>query len=80
MDGSGNVEGDGAASLRVRAGVGHGEEEGLVVGQLEVLVAELLAVDGLSTSALLAVSSLPSGQGHARHVQLGALCYVRCRG
>lgn len=44
--------------LRVGASVSHGQKEGLVVGQLEVLVAELLAVDGLSTSALLAVSKL----------------------
>lgn len=39
-------------NLRVGAGVGHGEEEGLVVGELEVLVGELLTVDGLATSAL----------------------------
>jgi hypothetical protein len=38
--------------IRVGAGVGHGEEERLVVGELEVLVGELLAVDGLSTGAL----------------------------
>lgn len=44
------------ALLRVGAGVGHGQKEGLVVGQLEVLVAELLAVDGLSARALLTVS------------------------
>ena len=50
------MRGSGAARLRVGAGVGHGQEEGLVVGQLEVLVAELLAVDGLSTGALLTVS------------------------
>ena len=39
-------------AVGVGAGVGHGEEERLVVGELEVLVGELLAVDGLSTSAL----------------------------
>ena len=39
-------------NIRVRAGVGHGEHERLVVGELEVLVGELLAVDRLSTSAL----------------------------
>ena len=39
-------------SVRVGAGVGHGEEERLLVGELEVLVLELLAVDGLSASAL----------------------------
>jgi hypothetical protein len=44
--------------VRVGAGVGHRQEEGLLVGQLEVLVAELLAVDGLATSALPCVSVL----------------------
>ncbi len=39
--------------LRVGAGVSHGEQTGLVVRQLEVLIAELLAVDGLSTGTLL---------------------------
>merc|ERR1711879_967243 len=39
-------------AVGVGAGVGHGEEERLVVGELEVLVGELLAVDGLSTSAV----------------------------
>lgn len=39
-------------AVGVWAGVGHGEEEWLVVGELEVLVGELLAVDGLSTGAL----------------------------
>jgi hypothetical protein len=44
--------------VRVGAGVGHGEDTGASVPQLEVLVLELLAVDGLATSALLLVSSL----------------------
>lgn len=49
--------------IRVGAGVSHGEEEGLVVGELEVLVGKLLAVDGLSTSALLqSLSVLYSAQ------------------
>lgn len=39
-------------NIRVGAGVGHGEHERLVVGELEVLVGELLTVDGLATSAL----------------------------
>lgn len=39
-------------AVGVWAGVGHGEEEWLLVLQLEVLVGELLTVDGLSTSAL----------------------------
>jgi hypothetical protein len=42
--------------LRVGSGVGHGQEEGLVVPQLEVLVTELLAVDGLAAGALERVS------------------------
>ena len=40
------------SDLRVGSGVGHGEQEWLVVGELEVLIRELLAVDGLSSSAL----------------------------
>ena len=39
--------------LRVRASVCHGEHERLVVGALEVLVGELLAVDGLAAGALM---------------------------
>lgn len=39
-------------AVGVRAGVGHGEKEGPVVLELEVLVGKLLAVDGLSTGAL----------------------------
>jgi len=39
-------------NIRVGAGVGHGQKEGLLVGELEVLVGKLLAVDGLATSAL----------------------------
>jgi hypothetical protein len=39
-------------AVGVWAGVGHGEETWLGVLDLEVLVLELLAVDGLSTSAL----------------------------
>jgi hypothetical protein len=38
--------------LRVLAGVGHGEETGAGVLELEVLVGKLLAVDGLATGAL----------------------------
>jgi hypothetical protein len=45
-----------AAYLRVGACVGHGQKEGLVVLQLEVLVAEFLAVNGLATGALPRVS------------------------
>lgn len=39
------------ASVGVGAGVGHGEHAGLTVLKLEVLVCELLTVDGLSTLA-----------------------------
>lgn len=38
--------------LRVWAGVGHGQKSGLGVLSGEVLVGELLAVDGLATGAL----------------------------
>lgn len=52
----GQADGRGArrASLRVGASVGHGQQTGLVVLQLEVLVGELLAVDGLATGAVAA--------------------------
>lgn len=40
------------SDLRVGAGVGHGEQVGLAVLLLEVLVGELLTVDGLATSTL----------------------------
>lgn len=38
--------------VRVGASVGHGEQTRLGVLQLEVLIGELLAVDGLATSTL----------------------------
>lgn len=38
--------------VRVGAGVGHGQQTRLGVLQLEVLVGELLTIDGLATSAL----------------------------
>lgn len=38
--------------LRVGASVGHGQQTRLVVLQLEVLISELLAVDGLATGSL----------------------------
>ena len=40
------------AAIGVGAGVGHAEHEGLVVREFEVLVRELLAVDGLAAGAL----------------------------
>ena len=43
-------------AIGVRSGVSHGEEEGLGVLELEVLVCELLAVDGLSARALHCIS------------------------
>jgi hypothetical protein len=45
--------------LRAGAGVGHGEDTGTGVLEVEVLVLKLLAVDGLSASALMPIS-LPS--------------------
>ena len=47
-------------AVGVRAGVGHAEHEWLVVGELEVLICELLAVDGFAARALVvSVSSRP---------------------
>ena len=43
-------------NVRVRTSVGHGEETRLVVIELEVLVGELLTVDGLAASTLIIVS------------------------
>ena len=39
--------------LRVGTSVGHGEDAGAVVLELEVLILELVAVDGLSSSAVV---------------------------
>jgi hypothetical protein len=65
----------GCRDLRVGAGVGHGEDEGSGVPLLEVLIGELLAVDGLATSALLLSAhflSWPSGWGQdITHVATG---------
>jgi hypothetical protein len=41
-----------SASLRVGAGIGHGQKARTGVTELEVLIGKLLAVDGLATSAL----------------------------
>ena len=38
--------------LRVGTSVGHGQDTGTSVGALEILIVELLAVDGLSASSL----------------------------
>lgn len=40
-------------SVGARASVGHGQEEGAVVTELEVLVGKLVAVDGLSTGTVV---------------------------
>jgi hypothetical protein len=55
-------------SLRDGSSIGHGQEERLVVLQLEVLVGELLAVDGAATGAL-------DGQRDRQR-----RCHVRCDG
>jgi hypothetical protein len=59
-DNSGDEE---LRAVGVGAGVGHGEKTRLGVLQLEVLVLELLAVDGLATGTVTAceVSSLFAG-------------------
>lgn len=49
--------GDSSNDVRVGAGVGHGQQARLGVPQLEVLVGELLAVDGLATGTLRGVST-----------------------
>jgi hypothetical protein len=47
-----NSQGRGGRDLRVGASVGHGEQTGAGVLVLEVLIGELLAVDGATTGAL----------------------------
>jgi hypothetical protein len=47
-------------NIRVGSGVGHGQQEGLLVPELEVLVGKLLAVDGLAARALRRVSQWAS--------------------
>jgi hypothetical protein len=46
------------SDLRVGASVGHGEKTGLVVLLLEVLIGELLTVDGTTTSTLLRIKKI----------------------
>jgi hypothetical protein len=46
------ANGGNGRGLRVGTGVGHRKKAGLVVLQLEVLIGELLAVDGLAARAL----------------------------
>lgn len=46
------IQGESIGDIRVGASVGHGQQEGLGVLLLEVLVGKLLAVDGLATGAL----------------------------
>jgi hypothetical protein len=57
-------------NVRVGAGVGHGEHVRLVVLQLEVLIGELLSVDGTTTRTLEADVSI---QGSS---QLTRVAYV----
>lgn len=52
VSGTNRMEVWGRSNLRVGAGVSHGQEERLVVSQLEVLIRKLLAVDGLAAGAL----------------------------
>jgi hypothetical protein len=59
-------------SVGVGSSVSHGEQEGLVVPQLEVLIGELVSVDGLSTGTVvvgeLEVSKRRIGsKGNVRH-------------
>ncbi len=51
-------------AVGARASVGHGQQEGLGVLHLEVLVGELVAVDGLTASAVAAgeVATLVVGE------------------
>jgi hypothetical protein len=57
--------------VRVGSGVGHGQQERLLVPQLEVLVGKLLAVDGLATGALGCVSS---------QTYVSDACHLHCHG
>lgn len=47
--------------LRVGASVSHGQQTGAVVLQLEVLIGELLTVDGLTTGTLEICQSIAFG-------------------
>lgn len=71
-DDSGNEE---LRAVGVWAGIGHGEEEWLVVGELEVLIGKLLAVDGLSTSALFDGALVVCSEGHWEVCQVLLLRY-----
>ena len=62
------------SDLRVGASVGHGQQTGLVVLQVEVLVGKLLAVDGLATGAL---ENMPR-QMSSRWRQISK--HLRCHG
>jgi hypothetical protein len=73
---SGRRESWRGVNVRVGAGVGHGEDTGAGVLELEVLVLELLAVDGLATGALNRVSAVCSvsvngGEALGTHVAGG---------
>lgn len=51
---------------RVGAGIGHGEKAGASVLLDEVLIGELLAIDGLATSALFLLASKHLHRGDVR--------------
>lgn len=58
--------------LRVGASVGHGQQTGAVVLQLEVLIGELLTVDGLTAGTLkmcqsIAIENVSSGGKSIRY-------------
>jgi hypothetical protein len=61
-------------TVGVGSGVGHGQEERSVVSELEVLVGELVTVDGLSTGTVvvgeLQVRPCPWGTVSVWHVRL----------
>jgi hypothetical protein len=66
------------SSLRVGTSVGHGEETGLGVGLLEVLVGELFTVDGLATSALVMLSVLIlRGMLHCAYITTGEVTTLK---
>jgi hypothetical protein len=68
---------EGGADVRVGTGIGHGQEERLLMLELEVLVGKLLAIDGLATSALRYVSM----SSCLLQFSLYQVCvYSRCRG
>lgn len=72
----------GRADLRVGASVGHGEQTGADVLLLEVLIGELLTVDGLATGALggVLVETVRDHAGASQSSVASVEVYIRCRG